>query len=141
VRTSFVLGVTNLSYSNLYSDLSLYASFAKTFELANNRDAAAGIRIRYESLSTTPDYPKLHFLFLDLGFSFDLTPEASIGATALNILGEKYETVSDETEKLERKFLIGIAYHPDALPLKLFTALEKTPIQPLNFDFGVEYDP
>ena len=141
ISSSLAIGVTNLSYSDLYSDLAFYASFAKSFDLANNRKASAGVRLRYESLGTTPDYPKLHFLFADLGFSLDLTPEFSLGGAALNLLGTKYQIVNGEMEKLVRRFLVGIAYQPAAIPVKLLTSLEEDPNQPLAFAFGAEYDP
>ena len=141
VGLSVAGGVTDLSFSDLYSDLSVYTSLAKSFALANNRKASAGIRLRYESLSTTPNYPKLHFLFLDVGFTLDLTQEFTLGGAALNLLGNKYDVVNGETEKLDRRFLIGIAYHPLEIPIKLLTSLEEDAAQTLAIAFGAEYDP
>ncbi len=141
VNSSLAIGATNLSFSNLYSDLALYTTLSKSFELANNRKASAGIRVRYESLGTTPDYPKLHFLFADIGFTLDLTSEFSLGGSAINLLGTKYQIVNGDIEKLDRRFLFGIAYLPEALPIKLLTSLEEDAKQPLVFGFGAEYDP
>ena len=125
ISSTVGVGVTGLSYTDLYSDLSVYASFAKSFTLANSRKASAGIRLRYETLGTTPNYPKLHFLLADIGFTLDLTPEFTLGGAALNLLGAKYEVVNGETEKLDRQFLIGVAYHPLQIPIKLLTSLEE----------------
>jgi len=141
MRSSFTFGATNLSYGDIYSDLSLYLGIAKTFKLANNREASAGIRLRYESLATTPNYPTQHFLFADVGFTLDLTQECSLGAAGLNLLGESYQITDGETEKLDRRFLIGIDYHPHVVPLKLLTSLEENPGQTLAIQFGAEYDP
>jgi hypothetical protein len=141
ISSSIGVGVTRLSFSDLYSDLSIYVSLARSFALANNRKASAGIRLRYETLATTPNYPKLHFFFADIGFTLDLTPEFSLGGAALNLLGTKYEIVSGETENLDRRFLIGVAYHPLALPIKLLTSLEEDASEPLAISFGAEYDP
>ena len=141
INSSFAIGVTNLSFSSLYSDLTLYATLSKSFELTNNRKASVGIRLRYESLGTTPDYPKLHFLFADLGFTIDLTPEFTLGGTAINLLGTKYQITSGDIEKLDRRFLVGIAYQPSAIPIKLLTSLEEDSNLPLAFEFGAEYDP
>ena len=141
IRSSFSAGVTNLSYGNIYSDLALSLSLAGSFELANNRKASAGLRLRYEILGTTPQYPKLRFLFIDVGFTFDLTSEFSLGGAALNLLGVKYEVASGAAENLERRFLLGIAYHPVEIPLKLLTSIDKSDNIPLSFQFGVEYDP
>ena len=141
IRSSVAVGVTNLSFNNLYSDLAFYTSVAQSFDLANNRKASAGIRLRYESLGTTPDYPKLHFLFADIGFTLDLTPEFTLGGAALNLLGTKYLITSGDMEKLDRRFLVGIAYQPSVIPIKLLTSLEENPNQPLAFGFGAEYDP
>ena len=141
INSSLAIGVTNLSFSNLYSDLALYATLARSFDLANSRKASAGIRLRYESLGTTPDYPKLHFLFADLGFTIDLTPEFTLGGAAINLLGTKYQITSGVIEILDRRFLVGIAYQPSAIPIKLLTSLEEDSNQPLAFEFGAEYDP
>ncbi|MFI5262961.1 MAG: hypothetical protein ACHQM6_00440 [Candidatus Kapaibacterium sp.] len=141
ISSSIGIGVTGLSYSDLYSDLSVYASLARSFALANNRKASVGIRLRYETLSTTPNYPKLHFLFADIGLALDLTPEFTLGGTALNLLGAKYEIVNGETENLDRRFLLGIAYHPLTIPIKLLTSLEEDAALPLTIAFGAEYDP
>lgn len=141
IGSSIGVGAANLSYGDLYSDLVVYASLSKTFSLANNRQAFAGIRLRYETLGTTLDYPKLHFLFIDIGLGFNLTGEFTLGAAALNLLGAKYQVISSETEKLARSFLLGIAYCPIAIPVKLLTSLEENPEQPLAFQFGAEFDP
>ena len=138
---SFGAGLTDLSFSDIYSDLSLYGSVAKSFALANQRKASAGIRLRYESLGTTPNYPTLHFLFFDIGFTLDLTREFTLGAAALNLLGAQYEVRNGEADKLDRRFIIGITYHPLEIPVKLFTSLEEDISQPLAFAFGAEYDP
>ncbi len=141
IKSSLSVGVTNLSYGDIYSDLALSLVFAKSFDLANNRNASGGIRLRYESLGTTPNYPKLHFVFLDVGFTLDLTPEFSLGGVALNLLGSKYEVTNGETEKLDRRFLLGVAYHPLTIPIKLLTSVEENAVQSLSIAFGAEYDP
>src|SRR5579872_5677857 len=138
---SFSLGATNLSYSDIYSDLAFNFSIQRTFDLAMSRHASTGIRLRYETLGTTPSYPKLHFLFVDLGFTLDLTKEFSLGGAALNLLGEKYDLVNSETEKLVRRFLFGIVYHPERFPLKFLTSVEESSIESLALQFGAEYDP
>jgi hypothetical protein len=141
IRSSFTLGAANLAFNDLYSDLSVYAALSKTFEIANNRMASAGIRMRYESLSTTPTYPVMHFAFIDLGFVLELTHEFSLGATALNLLGVNYKVVDGTTEKLDRRFLFGIDYHPSAVPIKILTSVEESPGEALTIGFGAEYDP
>jgi len=141
ISSSIGIGVTELSYADLYSDLSIYGSLVRSFTLANNRKASVGVRLRYETLSTTPDYPKLHFLFADIGFTLDLTPDFSLGGTALNLLGAKYEVTGGEAENLDRRFLLGIAYHPPTIPIKIFTVLEEDAALPLTISFGAEYDP
>lgn len=141
IESSFALGLTSLSYGDLYSDLLVYTSIGRSFTLANNRSASAGIRLRYESLSTTANYPKLNFFLFDIGLTLDLTSEFTLGSAALNLLGAKYEVVSGEAEKLQRSFLFGIGYHPAALPLKLLTAIEEDPAESLKISFGAEYDP
>ena len=141
INSSLAIGVTNLAYNTIYSDLSIYASLARSFELSNNRNASAGIRLRYESIGTTPDYPKLHFLYADIGFTLDLTPEFTLGGAALNLLGTKYQITNGDMEKLNRRFLFGIAYQPAEIPIKLLTSLDEDPNQPLAFNFGAEYDP
>jgi hypothetical protein len=141
ISTSIGAGATALSYGDLYSDLSVYASLAKSFALSNGRKANLGLRFRYETLGTTPNYPKLHFLLADLGFTLDLTNEFSLGGAALNLLGAKYTVVGGETEKLDRRFLVGLAYHPLAIPVKLLTSIEQEISQPLAIGFGAEYDP
>jgi hypothetical protein len=138
---SFSLNAANLSFSEIYSDLVFGLTVAKQFDLANNRKASTGIRLRYESLSTTPDYPTLDFVFVDLGFTLDLTKEFTLGGAALNLLGAKYEVVNNESEKLEQRFLVGITYQPERFPIKIFTSVEESNIQSLSLQFGAEYIP
>ncbi|MDP4229534.1 MAG: hypothetical protein Q8916_03915 [Bacteroidota bacterium] len=141
IASSISFGATSLFLSDLYSDLVLYVGLSKAFSLSGDRKSSVGIRLRYESLATTPDYPRLHFLFVDIGFSLDLTRECSLAGVALNLGGTKYEIASGETERLDRRFLLGIAYHPTAVPLKLLTSVDEGPAQELTFRFGAEYDP
>jgi hypothetical protein len=141
IHSSFTACITDLSYGALYSDIAASIGFTKGFSLAGNRGASAGIRLRYESLSTTPAYPNLHFFIADLGFTIDLTPEATLGGTALNLLGANYTVTNGTTEKLDRRFILGIAYHPLAVPVKILTSVEENPGQPLSLQFGAEYYP
>jgi hypothetical protein len=137
---SFTAGITTLSYEDIFSDLAVSAAITKTFILTNERKASAGIRLRYESLGSTANNPKLHFFIADLGFTIGLTQEFSIGAAALNILGAKYEITSGEIERLDRRFFAGIGYHPKAIPLEIFTSVEENWQMPLAFQFGAAYD-
>ncbi|MEP7235901.1 MAG: hypothetical protein ABI778_11460 [Ignavibacteriota bacterium] len=141
VASSFGLGAANLSYGDLYSDLSLSGSITRRFSLSDGRTASAGIRTRYETISSTTEYPALHFLFFDLGFTLSLTREFDLGGAALNILGEKYILSGGQSEPLERSFIVAVAYHPENFPLKVFTSLHEIISAGLTISFGAEYEP
>ena len=73
--------------------------------------------------------------------NFDLTPEFTLGAAGLNLLGTKYEVINGGSEKLQRLFYFGVSYHPSAIPVKLLTSIEEDPANALTIAFGAEYDP
>ena len=108
----------------MYSDLAFSAAMSKSFDLANNRKASAGIRLRYESLGTTPNYPKLHFLFLDIGFGLDMSPEFSLGGSYFIRVGVYYLLYKNFPFQPGSHFLIPIPIHRDFIRMKrIFPAL------------------
>ncbi|MEI8134295.1 MAG: hypothetical protein WCH46_04335 [bacterium] len=141
LRSSFTVGLTEYSFEDIYSDISFGLGSTTEFQVDSDRNAYGGFRIRHEIVGTTAAYPKLQFDFLDLGLTFDLTKDATLGIAALNLLGAHYIVASGTTERLPRLFLLGASYHPIQFPLRFYTAIEETSGSELVMKLGAEYLP
>ncbi len=138
---SFSLGFAQLKFSDSYADAEAYMGINKTFQLSENRSASIGTRFRYELFTFSSAYQPLKFYLLDLGLTFDLNTEFSIGATAINLLGSGYTITNEKREQRPQIFMLGASFHPNDVPINIYTALEEQEPNGLTIHLGASYSP
>ena len=138
---SFSLGFAQQRFSDSYADAEAYIGINKSFQLSGSRTASIGARFRYEAFTFSSVYLPLKFYLLDLGLSFDLNSEFSIGATAINLLGSGYTISNEKREDRPQIFLLGASFHPNDVPISIYTSLEEQDPVGLTIHFGASYSP
>lgn len=128
-----------MAYSTVYSDVDAIAGLAKRFDLAQGRSAAIGARFRYESLTTTPDYAPVKFYLLDLGFTFGISSEFSVAATALNLFGSGTRDGAGTVEERPVDLLFGAGYRPSDTPIAISATLESEESFGTTVHLGISY--
>jgi hypothetical protein len=132
------VSVQRYSYESLFSDQSLSAEFAQSIQVSESREVVAGVRGRYRSLHFGGGYESISALLVDAGVRFDLLNALSIGVSAANLLGAKYE-VTDRNEQFGQSFNAGLEYRPFPQELTVLAAIERAQDEAVRFRAGAEY--
>jgi hypothetical protein len=141
IGVSLSVGAARLAYSTIYSDVDAMLGISKAIRVGAGRQLSVGARFRYESLSFTPEYPPVRFYLLDLGFSFMISDELSMGAVAASLLGSTQRAGDLTLQERPAIFMLGATYHPTDAPVSIFAALEEQDPFPLDAHLGIAYTP
>ncbi len=143
-RFSITLGANRKAVASVFGITEVTAGLSRSFPIGGSRTASLAIRWRYNTITYTTvliQYAPVSTSFLDIGGAIDLFEEWSIGASAVNLLGNGY-TISDGSgETMAKTYLLGLSYHPADAPISLHASFVDRASQPGTMHFGVELTP
>jgi hypothetical protein len=98
-------------YQNVYSSDALAAQYSRSFIVDGSRKASGGLRIRFTEQSFGEHYLPLTELSMDLGTTFDLLPQLSLGVAVTHV-ASLYQNQGIESEIRTEYF--GLSYRPSS---------------------------
>jgi hypothetical protein len=123
------------SYADIYSDEEFGALYAKTFAISDSAHATAGVQLRFSDESFGVHYLPLQDLSLDMGATFDVAANFTLGAAVTHLVSlYQNQGIASDT----RTTWFGVHYRP-IRELSLLGAVEYQQVNGARIHAGAEY--